>query len=109
MKNLTILLALLVGCSADGEIDTGTHPSDAGDDSSSSTSSSSSSSSGSGKNCNPILWSYGEDRFCEECTCPGTECRTRALGEELVVGVCGEDLTCSAVCKDPLWIEMHGD
>lgn len=54
----------------------------------------------------PIAWHYGPDRFCEQCVCPKTPCKTHALGEDLIEGVCDEKLNCSAKCHDPLWIEM---
>jgi hypothetical protein len=106
MKYLLALFVLVVGCSPEVEIDTGNYPADAGESSSSSSSSSASSSSSSSGSCIPNLWSWGPDRFCERCNCPGTECRTHALGEDLVVGVCDENLKCSAKCNDPLWYEM---
>jgi hypothetical protein len=105
MKKLAIF-AMMLGCSSEPSTDTGNYPPDSGTESTSSSPSSSSSSS-SGMNCMPILWSYGKDRFCEQCTCPGTECRTHALGEDLFVGICDEKLNCSAKCNDPLWLETH--
>jgi hypothetical protein len=101
-----VLFAAIIGCEPGPTTTAGQYPADAGDGGSGGESASSSSSS-SGMSCTPIVWSFGPDRFCEQCTCADTPCSTRALNEDLVVGVCGEDLSCSAACNDPLWIEMQ--
>ncbi len=107
MGLIIILLALVMGCSDDGETHTNTYPADAGPDVEIVyVDAGHDAEEDAGKNCTPIVWSFGPERFCEQCVCPGTECRTHALGEDLVVGTCDENLKCSAECRDPLWYEM---
>jgi hypothetical protein len=101
-----VIFAAIIGCEPGPVTTAGQYPSDAGEELDASSSSSGSSSSGSA-NCIPIVWYFGPDRFCEQCACAGTPCSTHALNEDLVGGVCGEDLACSAVCNDPLWIETQ--
>jgi hypothetical protein len=55
--------------------------------------------------CPTIQWQFGGNRWCDQCVCPGTECRMSSE-EGVTVGVCGEDLECSTPCTDPLWLEM---
>lgn len=63
-----------------------------------------------GPNCIPVRWMYGDQRYCDECVCPGTSCAMKPLGVEVeTVGVCGPDLQCSVQCTDPMWLETHGD
>lgn len=105
MRVALLLLAMVVGCSSEPTTDTGGYPPDAGLDAEHAVDASASSSS-SGMSCVPIVWSYGPDRFCEECVCPGTECKMQSLGEDMVnIGTCGDDLECSVPCTDPLWAE----
>jgi len=61
-----------------------------------------------GMNCTPRRWTWGIDeteRYCEICTCPGTDCQNQLIGGEVVTGTCGEDLECTAKCTDENWIE----
>jgi hypothetical protein len=100
MKNFVILFAFVVGCSPEVTVEPGECPADAGEGSSSSSSSDAS--------CVSRRWTWGvndQERFCDVCICPGAQCQNHLLGEDLVTGVCDENLDCSYPCTDENWIE----
>lgn len=101
MKKLLVFV-LVLGCSSEPTIPDQNN-----------TSSSSSGAGGSGEvdagmNCTPRRWTWGvneTERYCEICTCPGTDCKHQLIGGEIVAGTCGDDLKCSTKCTDENWIE----
>ena len=97
MKKLAILFAFVIGCSAESAIDIGVYPADAGKPSSPDN-----------MDCTSRRWTWGvgdQERFCDVCVCPGAECQNHLLGEDLVTGVCDENLKCSHQCTDENWIK----
>jgi len=105
MGLIIVLLAFVMGCSDDGETHTNTYPADAGPDVEI-VYVDAGHEEDAGKNCTPIGWHFGPDRFCEQCVCSGTPCTMAPLGMEKATGICGDDLKCSVECTDPLWKEV---